>query len=62
MTKHRPWVQQQNEEQRMATLRMALLPTGDMAEILFVGEDVWVVSLSSGNPSRYDAMLNQGTV
>ena len=54
MTKHRPWVQQQNEEQRMATLRMALLPTGDMAEILFVGEDVWVVSLSSGN--RADMM------
>jgi len=51
MTKHRPWVKQQNEEQRMATLRMALLPAGDVTEILFVSEDVWVVSLSFGNPS-----------
>ncbi|KAL9709342.1 hypothetical protein Ac2012v2_007698 [Leucoagaricus gongylophorus] len=42
MTKHRPWVKQQNEEQRMATLRMALLPAGDVTEILFVSEDVWV--------------------
>ncbi|KAF5348786.1 hypothetical protein D9756_009764 [Leucocoprinus leucothites] len=42
MTKHRPWVQQQNEEQRTATLRMALLPEGNETEILFVGEDLWV--------------------
>jgi len=62
MTKHRPWVKQQNEEQRMATLRMALLPAGDMTEILFVSEDVWVVSPSFGNSSRFDAMLSQGTV
>ena len=53
MTKHRPWVKQQNEEQRMATLRMALLPVGDVTEILFVSEDVWVVSLPIENPSRH---------
>lgn len=44
MTKHRPWVQQQNEEQRTATKRMALLPNGGDVEALFVGEDTWVVS------------------
>ncbi|KXN89749.1 hypothetical protein AN958_05289, partial [Leucoagaricus sp. SymC.cos] len=42
MTKHRPWVQQQNEEQRTATKRMALLPHGEKVEVLFVGEDIWV--------------------
>ncbi|XP_006455316.1 hypothetical protein AGABI2DRAFT_153347 [Agaricus bisporus var. bisporus H97] len=42
MTKDRPWVKQQNEEQRTATKRMALLPTGDLVEPLFVGEDTWV--------------------
>ncbi|KAF9448103.1 Molybdopterin binding protein [Macrolepiota fuliginosa MF-IS2] len=42
MTKHRPWVQQQNAEQRTATLRMALLPTGNDVEIIFPGEDLWV--------------------
>lgn len=45
MTKDRPWVKQQNEEQRTATKRMALLPTGDLVEPLFVGEDTWVVSI-----------------
>jgi molybdopterin-biosynthesis enzyme MoeA-like protein len=44
MTQHRPWAKQQNEEQRTATMRMALLPEGEESEVLFVGEDLWVVS------------------
>lgn len=42
MSKNRPWVAQQTEEQRVARERMALFP--DKAEVLYVAKDIWVVS------------------
>jgi len=38
----RKWASQQNTEQREAQQRMALFP--EKAEVIFVGEDAWVVS------------------
>lgn len=43
MSKNRPWVAQQSEEQRVARERMALFP--EKAEVLYVAKDIWVVSL-----------------
>ena len=43
MNKNRKWIGTQNAEQRAATNRMALFP--ENAEVLFVGEDIWVVRL-----------------
>ncbi|EPQ51811.1 Molybdopterin binding protein [Gloeophyllum trabeum ATCC 11539] len=40
MSKNRPWISQQTEEQRTARERMALFP--DKAEVLFVAKDLWV--------------------
>lgn len=42
MSKNRPWVAQQSEEQRVARERMALFP--EKAEVLYVAKDIWVVS------------------
>jgi hypothetical protein len=42
MIKHRTWMTTQTPQQRAATERMALFP--DKAEVLFVAEDIWVVS------------------
>ena len=36
------WTSKQTEDQRAAQQRMALFP--DKAEVIFVGEDIWVVS------------------
>lgn len=41
MSKNRPWVTQQTEEQKKARDRMALFP--DRAEVLFIAKDIWVV-------------------
>lgn len=41
MNKYRKWIGTQNAEQRAATNRMALFP--ENAEVIFVGEDIWVV-------------------
>jgi len=53
MSKQRKWIGTQTAEQRAATLRMALFP--ENAEVLFVGEDIWVVSLHLS--SFFDALL-----
>lgn len=42
MIKQRTWMATQTPQQRAATERMALFP--DRAEVLFVAEDIWVVS------------------
>jgi len=44
MNNHRKWVGTQNAEQLAATHRMALFP--EKAEVIFVGEDIWVVSFA----------------
>lgn len=44
MSKHRPDIQNQSAEQRVARDRMALFPA--KAEVLYVHKDLWVVSLS----------------
>jgi hypothetical protein len=49
-TKHWPWVHTQNEEQKCARERMALLPAN--AETLFVARDIWVVSKPFPPPPR----------
>lgn len=43
MNKQRKWIGTQNAEQLAATHRMALFP--EKAEVLFIGEDIWVVSV-----------------
>ena len=40
--KYGPWVLAQNEEQKRARERMALVPAN--AELFFVARDIWVVS------------------
>ena len=45
MNKHRKWATLQNQEQKTATLRMALFP--ESAEVIFVHPEMWVVSLIS---------------
>ena len=42
LSRIRKWTSQQTEDQRAAQQRMALFP--DKAEVIFVGEDIWVVS------------------
>jgi molybdopterin-biosynthesis enzyme MoeA-like protein len=44
MSKHRPEVFEQTQEQKTARERMALIPEGPGAEALFVCEDLWVAS------------------
>ena len=46
MNNHRKWVGTQNAQQLAATHRMALFP--EKAEVIFVGEDIWVVSFDHG--------------
>ena len=43
MSKHRPWISQQTEEQKTARERMALFPND--AEVLYIASDIWVVSI-----------------
>ncbi|TFY74180.1 hypothetical protein EWM64_g9833 [Hericium alpestre] len=64
MSKHRPWVAQQNDEQRKARERMALFP--EKAEVLFIARDLWVpvvrlegkLCVFPGIPSLFQKMLN----
>ncbi|KAJ8596880.1 Molybdopterin binding protein [Rhizopogon salebrosus TDB-379] len=63
-SKHRPWILQQSEEQRMARKRMALFP--DAAEVFFVASDIWVpvvrlqekLCIFPGIPSLFQKMLD----
>ena len=48
MNKYRKWVGTQDAQQRAATRRMALFP--ERAEVIFVGEDIWVVRTPSNTP------------
>ena len=41
MSRNRPWISTQTEEQKTARERMALFPS--KAEVLFVAQDIWVV-------------------
>jgi hypothetical protein len=45
MSKHRPWVANQTEEQKVARERMALFP--ERAEVLYIANDMWVVRTSA---------------
>lgn len=45
MSKHRPDIQNQSAEQRVARERMALFPA--KGEVLYVHKDLWVVSSCS---------------
>jgi molybdenum cofactor synthesis domain-containing protein len=64
LIKHRSWVQTQNEEQRRARERMALIPAN--AELLFVARDIWVpvvrlegkLCVFPGPPSLFQKMLD----
>ncbi|KDQ56640.1 hypothetical protein JAAARDRAFT_36118 [Jaapia argillacea MUCL 33604] len=64
MSKSRPWIATQNEEQRTARERMALFPKN--AEALFVAEDIWVpvvrlegkLCIFPGIPRLYTKMLD----
>lgn len=57
MSKNRPWVAQQSEEQRVARERMALFP--EKAEVLYVAKDIWVVGrrYSISTTSRWSLNL-----
>ncbi|ETW77343.1 molybdenum cofactor biosynthesis protein [Heterobasidion irregulare TC 32-1] len=64
MSKNRPWVTQQTEEQKKARDRMALFP--DCAEVLFIAKDIWVpvirlegkLCVFPGIPSLFQKMLD----
>ncbi|THH18870.1 hypothetical protein EW146_g2169 [Bondarzewia mesenterica] len=64
MSKNRPWITQQNEEQRKARERMALFP--HKAEVLYIAEDIWVpvirlegkLCVFPGIPGLFQKMLN----
>lgn len=42
--KHRPDIINQSAEQRVARERMALFPSGEGVEVIYVHKDLWVVS------------------
>ncbi|KAA1471936.1 Molybdopterin binding protein [Dentipellis sp. KUC8613] len=64
MSKSRPWVAQQNEEQKKARERMALFP--EKAEVLYIGKDIWVpvvrlegkLCIFPGIPGLFQKMLD----
>ncbi|KAF8581229.1 Molybdopterin binding protein [Ramaria rubella] len=64
LSKHRKDIQNQTEEQKTARERMALLPAN--AEVLFVGDDLWVpvcrlegkLCIFPGIPSLFQTLLN----
>ncbi|KAI0060034.1 hypothetical protein BV25DRAFT_1828469 [Artomyces pyxidatus] len=64
LSKHRPWIAQQSEEQKTARERMALFP--ERAEVLFVGKDIWVpvvrlegkLCVFPGIPGLFQKMLD----
>ncbi|TFK53048.1 Molybdopterin binding protein [Heliocybe sulcata] len=64
MSKNRPWITQQTEEQRTARERMALFP--EKGEVLFVHKDLWVpvvrlegkLCIFPGIPGLYQRMLD----
>ncbi|KZT28225.1 Molybdopterin binding protein [Neolentinus lepideus HHB14362 ss-1] len=64
MSKNRPWINQQTEEQRTARERMALFP--EKGEVLFVAKDLWVpvvrlegkLCIFPGIPSLYQRLLD----
>ncbi|QRV98962.1 molybdopterin-binding domain protein [Ceratobasidium sp. AG-Ba] len=60
MSKHRTDILNQTEEQKTARNRMALVPEGKGAEILFVCEDLWVEKLYvlPGVPSLFRKLLD----
>ncbi|KAI0318225.1 Molybdopterin binding protein, partial [Amylostereum chailletii] len=64
MSKHRSWVTQQTEEQKVARERMALFP--ESAEVLYTARDIWVpvvrlegkLCIFPGIPSLFQKMLD----
>ncbi|TFY53465.1 hypothetical protein EVG20_g10103 [Dentipellis fragilis] len=64
MSKSRPWIAQQNEEQKKARERMALFP--EKAEVLYIGKDIWVpvvrlegkLCIFPGIPGLFQKMLD----
>jgi molybdenum cofactor synthesis domain-containing protein len=63
MSKDRPYIQNQDEQQRSAQHRMALFP--EKAEVIFVGKDIWVpvvrlegrLCIFPGIPGLFQKML-----
>ncbi|KAI0267359.1 Molybdopterin binding protein [Gloeopeniophorella convolvens] len=64
LSKHRPWIHTQTDEQRKARERMALFPAG--AETIFIAKDIWVpvvrlegkLCVFPGIPGLFQKMLD----